>query len=85
MSAQHATVHMDIQRNQPPPTSAVLTSTTEAPDPSIPTSVFQHVIVQPGHLVQIPKAQPIREENAKNNGILRKFRVNSTQTYQEMR
>ncbi|KAL0123954.1 hypothetical protein PUN28_006048 [Cardiocondyla obscurior] len=66
----HTTVHMDMQRNQPPPTSAVMTSTTEASNPSTPTSVFQHVIVQPGHLVQIPKIQPPREENAKNNGIL---------------
>ncbi|XP_032676177.1 protein capicua homolog isoform X5 [Odontomachus brunneus] len=66
----HATVHMDMQRNQPPPTSVVMTSTTEASDPSTPTSVFQHVIVQSGHLVQIPKAQPAREENVKNNGIL---------------
>ncbi|XP_025157764.1 putative transcription factor capicua isoform X4 [Harpegnathos saltator] len=66
----HAGVHMDMQRNQPPPTSVVMTSTTEASDPSTPTSVFQHVIVQSGHLVQIPKTQPAREENAKNNGIL---------------
>ncbi|XP_012530902.1 putative transcription factor capicua isoform X3 [Monomorium pharaonis] len=66
----HTTVHMDMQRNQPPPTSAVMTSTTEASSPSTPTSVFQHVIVQPGHLVQIPKTQSVREENAKNNGIL---------------
>ncbi|XP_025993215.1 putative transcription factor capicua isoform X2 [Solenopsis invicta] len=67
----HTTVHMDMQRNQPPPpTSAVMTSTTEASSPSTPTSVFQHVIVQPGHLVQIPKTQPLREENTKNNGIL---------------
>ncbi|XP_026824235.1 protein capicua homolog isoform X2 [Ooceraea biroi] len=66
----HTTAHMDMQRNQPPPTSAIMTSTTEASSPSTPTSVFQHVIVQPGHLVQIPKAQPTREENAKNNGIL---------------
>ncbi|XP_011878028.1 PREDICTED: putative transcription factor capicua isoform X6 [Vollenhovia emeryi] len=66
----HTTVHMDMQRNQPPPTSAVMTSTTEATNPSTPTSVFQHVIVQPGHLVQIPKSHPPREETAKNNGIL---------------
>ncbi|XP_011629642.1 putative transcription factor capicua isoform X2 [Pogonomyrmex barbatus] len=66
----HTTVHMDMQRNQPPPTSAVMTSTTEASNPSTPTSVFQHVIVQPGHLVQIPKTQPPREENPKNNGAL---------------
>ncbi|XP_011703161.1 PREDICTED: protein capicua homolog isoform X4 [Wasmannia auropunctata] len=66
----HTTVHMDMQRNQPPPTNAVMTSTTEATNPSTPTSVFQHVIVQPAHLVQIPKTQPSREENAKNNGIL---------------
>ncbi|XP_071650429.1 uncharacterized protein Cic isoform X3 [Temnothorax longispinosus] len=66
----HTTVHMDMQRNQPPPTSAVMTSTTEASNPSTPTSVFQHVIVQPGHLVQIPKTQSSREETAKNNGIL---------------
>ncbi|XP_067209747.1 protein capicua homolog isoform X3 [Linepithema humile] len=63
----HTTVHMDAQRSQP--TSAVMTSTTES-NQSAPTSVFQHVIVQPGHLVQIQKAQPAREENAKNNGIL---------------
>ncbi|XP_011053409.1 PREDICTED: putative transcription factor capicua isoform X2 [Acromyrmex echinatior] len=66
----HTTVHMDMQRSQPPPTSAVMTSTTEASNLSTPTSVFQHVIVQPGHLVQIPKTQSSREENAKNNGIL---------------
>lgn len=72
----HTTVHMDMQRNQPPPpTSAVMTSTTEASSPSTPTSVFQHVIVQPGHLVQIPKTQPLREENTKNNGILCKFYI----------
>jgi len=69
----HTTAHMDMQRNQPPPTSAIMTSTTEASSPSTPTSVFQHVIVQPGHLVQIPKPQSAREENAKNNGILCKF------------
>jgi len=66
---------MDMQRSQPPPTSAVMTSTTEASNLSTPTSVFQHVIVQPGHLVQIPKTQSSREENAKNNGILCKFYV----------
>lgn len=71
----HTTVHMDTQRSQPPPTSAVMTSTTETSNQSTPTSVFQHVIVQPGHLVQIQKAQPVREENAKNNGILCKFYV----------
>ncbi|XP_020282979.1 putative transcription factor capicua isoform X3 [Pseudomyrmex gracilis] len=64
------TVHMDMQRNQPPPTSVSMTSTTETSNSSTPTSVFQHVIVQPGHLVQIPKTQPAREEPAKNNGIL---------------
>lgn len=66
----HTTVHMDMQRSQPPPTSAVMTtSTTETSiNPSTPTSVFQHVIVQ-----QTPKTQPAREENAKNNGILCKF------------
>lgn len=69
----HTTVHMDMQRNQPPPTSVVMTSTTEVSDTSTPTSVFQNVIVQPGHLVQIPKTQSTREENAKNNGILCKF------------
>ncbi|EFN68385.1 Putative transcription factor capicua [Camponotus floridanus] len=65
----HTTVHMDMQRSQPPPTSAVMTtSTTETSiNPSTPTSVFQHVIVQP---LQIPKTQAAREENAKNNGIL---------------
>ncbi|KAL6430569.1 hypothetical protein ACFW04_007861 [Cataglyphis niger] len=63
----HTTVHMDMQRSQPPPTSAVMTtSTTETSiNPSTPTSVFQHVIVQ-----QTPKTQPAREENTKNNGIL---------------
>ncbi|XP_070150484.1 protein capicua homolog isoform X2 [Polyergus mexicanus] len=63
----HTTLHMDMQRNQPPPTNAVMTtSTTETSiNTSTPTSVFQHVIVQ-----QIPKTQPAREENAKNNGIL---------------
>lgn len=68
----HTTVHMDMQRSQPPPTSAVMTtSTTETSiNPSTPTSVFQHVIVQP---LQIPKTQAVREENAKNNGILCKF------------
>jgi len=71
----HTAVHMDTQRSQPPPTSAVMTSTTEVSNQSAPTSVFQHVIVQPGHLVQIQKAQPAREENAKNNGILCKFYV----------
>lgn len=71
--SSHTTVHMDIQRNQLPPTSTIMTSSTEASNPSTPTSVFQHVIVQPGHLVQIPKAQPAREENTKNNGILCKF------------
>ncbi|XP_072750573.1 uncharacterized protein Cic isoform X2 [Anoplolepis gracilipes] len=65
----HTTVHMDMQRSQPPPTSAAMTtSTTETSiNPSTPTSVFQHVIVQP---LQNPKTQPVREENAKNNGIL---------------
>lgn len=60
---------MDMQRTQPPPTSVVMT-TTEASNPPTPTSVFQHVIVQPGHLVQIPKTQASREENSKNNGVL---------------
>lgn len=64
---------MDMQRSQPPPTSVVMTTTTEASNPPTPTSVFQHVIVQPGHLVQIPKTQPSREENSKNNGVLCKF------------
>lgn len=63
---------MDMQRTQPPPTSVVMT-TTEASNPPTPTSVFQHVIVQPGHLVQIPKTQSSREENSKNNGVLCKF------------
>ncbi|KAG7206273.1 hypothetical protein KM043_003656 [Ampulex compressa] len=66
----HTSTHMDMQRSQPPPTSVVMTTTTEASHPSTPTSVFQHVIVQPGHLVQIPKSQPPREENSKNNGVL---------------
>nr|XP_012147638.1 PREDICTED: protein capicua homolog isoform X2 [Megachile rotundata] len=68
--ATHASTHMDMQRTQPPPTSVVMTTTTEASNPPTPTSVFQHVIVQPGHLVQIPKTQPSREENSKNNGVL---------------
>nr|XP_031836030.1 putative transcription factor capicua isoform X2 [Nomia melanderi] len=67
--ATHASTHMDMQRNQPPP-SVVMTTTTEASNPSTPTSVFQHVIVQPGNLIQIPKTQPSREENSKNNGVL---------------
>ncbi|XP_029031928.2 putative transcription factor capicua isoform X3 [Osmia bicornis bicornis] len=67
--ATHASTHMDMQRTQPPPTSVVMT-TTEASNPPTPTSVFQHVIVQPGHLVQIPKTQASREENSKNNGVL---------------
>ncbi|XP_076237685.1 putative transcription factor capicua isoform X6 [Calliopsis andreniformis] len=66
----HGSAHMDMQRNQPPPTSVVMTTTTEASNPPTPTSVFQHVIVQPGHLVQISKTQPPREENSKNNGVL---------------
>ncbi|XP_053974367.1 putative transcription factor capicua isoform X3 [Hylaeus anthracinus] len=68
--ATHVSTHMDMQRSQPPPTSVVMTTTTEASNPPTPTSVFQHVIVQPGHLVQIPKTQPTREENSKNNGVL---------------
>ena len=64
---------MDMQRTQPPPTSVVMTTTTEASNPPTPTSVFQHVIVQPAHLVQIPKTQSSREENSKNNGVLCKF------------
>lgn len=64
---------MDMQRTQPPPTSVVMTTTTEASNPPTPTSVFQHVIVQPGHLIQIPKTQSSREENSKNNGVLCKF------------
>ncbi|XP_061927814.1 putative transcription factor capicua isoform X12 [Apis cerana] len=67
--ATHVSTHMDMQRTQPPPTSVVMT-TTEASNPPTPTSVFQHVIVQPGHLVQIPKTQSSREENSKNNGVL---------------
>lgn len=69
----HGSTHMDVQRSQPPPTSVVMTTTTEASNPPTPTSVFQHVIVQPGHLIQIPKTQPPREENSKNNGVLCKF------------
>ncbi|XP_015429477.1 PREDICTED: putative transcription factor capicua isoform X4 [Dufourea novaeangliae] len=68
--ATHAPTHMDMQRTQPPPTSVVMTTTTEVSNPSTPTSVFQHVIVQPGNLIQIPKTQPTREENSKNNGVL---------------
>ncbi|CAL7948398.1 unnamed protein product [Xylocopa violacea] len=68
--ATHVSTHMDMQRTQPPPTSVVMTTATEASNPSTPTSVFQHVIVQSGHLVQIPKTQPSREENSKNNGVL---------------
>ncbi|XP_078053314.1 putative transcription factor capicua isoform X3 [Augochlora pura] len=66
----HASTHMDMQRTQPPPTSVVMTTTTEASNPPTPTSVFQHVIVQPGNIIQIPKSQPSREENSKNNGVL---------------
>ncbi|XP_060817869.1 putative transcription factor capicua isoform X3 [Bombus pascuorum] len=68
--ATHASSHMDMQRAQPPPTSVVMTTTTEASNPPTPTSVFQHVIVQPAHLVQISKTQSSREENSKNNGVL---------------
>ncbi|XP_076675834.1 putative transcription factor capicua isoform X8 [Andrena cerasifolii] len=68
--ATHASAHMDMQRTQPPPTSVVMTTATEASNPPTPTSVFQHVIVQPGHVIQIPKTQPSREENSKNNGVL---------------
>ncbi|XP_026669551.1 putative transcription factor capicua isoform X6 [Ceratina calcarata] len=68
--ATHVSAQIDMQRTQPPPTSVVMTTTTEASNPSTPTSVFQHVIVQPGNLVQIPKTQPSREENSKNNGVL---------------
>ncbi|XP_076650659.1 putative transcription factor capicua isoform X1 [Halictus rubicundus] len=68
--ATHASTHMDMQRTQPPPTSVVMTTTTEATNPPTPTSVFQHVIVQPGNIIQIPKSQPSREENSKNNGVL---------------
>lgn len=62
-----------MQRAQPPPTSVVMTTTTEASNPPTPTSVFQHVIVQPAHLVQISKTQSSREENSKNNGVLCKY------------
>ncbi|XP_076636096.1 putative transcription factor capicua isoform X9 [Colletes latitarsis] len=68
--ATHVSTHMDLQRSQPPPTSVVMTTTAEASNPPTPTSVFQHVIVQPGHLVQIPKTQQSREESSKNNGVL---------------
>lgn len=64
---------MDVQRNSAPSTNVVMSAATEVTNPSTPTSVFQHVIVQPGHLIQIPKAQPPREENSKNNGVLCKF------------
>jgi len=60
-----------------------MTSATEASNPSTPTSVFQHVIVQPGHLVQIPKTQASREENAKNNGILCKFYITIQMHYSD--
>ncbi|XP_033211435.1 protein capicua homolog isoform X4 [Belonocnema kinseyi] len=64
----HIPVHTDMQRSQLPPTSVVIAATTT--NTSTPTSVFQHVIVQPGHLIQVPKNQPLREENTKNNGVL---------------
>ncbi|XP_066597113.1 protein capicua homolog isoform X2 [Prorops nasuta] len=66
----HAAPHLEMQRNQAPPTSVVMSSTTEVTNSSTPTSVFQHVIVQPPHVVQIPKPQPPREDTAKNNGVL---------------
>nr|XP_050864104.1 protein capicua homolog isoform X2 [Vespula vulgaris] len=66
----HTSAHMDVQRNSAPSTNVVMSAATEVTNPSTPTSVFQHVIVQPGHLIQIPKAQPPREENSKNNGVL---------------
>ena len=62
-----------MQRTQLPPTSVVIAATTAVTNTSTPTSVFQHVIVQPGHLIQVPKNQPLREENTKNNGVLCKF------------
>ena len=69
----HVPVHTDMQRSQPPPTNIVIAATTAVTNTSTPTSVFQHVIVQPGHLIQVPKSQPSREENAKNNGVLCRF------------
>lgn len=71
----HVGSHADLQRTQATATSVVMcTTSTTGSITSVPTSVFQQVIVQPAtQLIQAPRVQPSREENTMSNGLLCKF------------
>ncbi|XP_063980469.1 protein capicua homolog isoform X3 [Diachasmimorpha longicaudata] len=59
------------QQQQPLSTSVVMSTATAVTSTLTPTSVFQHVIVQPSHLTQAPKGGlPPREDNGKTNGVV---------------
>ncbi|KAK0169787.1 hypothetical protein PV328_010428 [Microctonus aethiopoides] len=69
-SAHSDTMPITPQRTQPHSTSVVMSASSVLTNTSAPTSVFQHVIVEPSNAVQVPNVSPLREDTTKNNGIV---------------
>lgn len=67
---------MDLLKTQPMSTGVVMSTTSAITNTSAPTSVYQHVIVQPSHLVQVPKPLSHCEDNNKSNGVVCKYLLN---------